>query len=78
MKKWASNIIYRFGKSKAIPFERLLFALGLGYVGETVSKVLVKEFQHIDHLMIADKERLENVDEIGEKIAGGVIFFKII
>lgn len=73
--KWASNIIESLEQSKAIPFERLLFALGIRYVGETVSKVLVKEFQHIDHLMIADKERLENVDEIGEKIAESVVLY---
>tara|TARA_B100001741_G_C16553373_1_gene600767 strand:- start:657 stop:2648 length:1992 start_codon:yes stop_codon:yes gene_type:complete len=71
--KWASNIIEGLEQSKAIPFERLLFALGVRYVGETVSKVLVKEFQHIDHLMMANKERLENVDEIGEKIAESVV-----
>ena len=73
--KWASNIIEGLEQSKAIPFERLLFALGVRYVGETVSKVLVKEFQHIDHLMLADKERLENVDEIGEKIAESVVLY---
>ena len=73
--KWASNIIEGLEQSKAIPFERLLFALGIRYVGETVSKILVKEFQHIDHLMIADKERLENVDEIGEKIAESVVLY---
>ena len=73
--KWASNIIEGLEQSKAIPFERLLFALGIRYVGETVSKVLVKEFQHIDHLMIADKDRLENVDEIGEKIAESVVLY---
>ena len=73
--KWASNIIEGLEQSKTIPFERLLFALGIRYVGETVSKVLVKEFQHIDHLMIADKERLENVDEIGEKIAESVVLY---
>ena len=73
--KWASNIIEGLEQSKAIPFERLLFALGIRYVGETVSKVLVKEFQHIDHLMIADKERLENVDEIGDKIAESVVLY---
>ena len=73
--KWASNIIEGLEQSKAIPFERLLFALGIRYVGETVSKVLVKEFQHIDHLMLADKERLENVDEIGEKIAESVVLY---
>tara|TARA_Y100000766_G_scaffold282068_1_gene294664 strand:+ start:305 stop:2296 length:1992 start_codon:yes stop_codon:yes gene_type:complete len=73
--KWASNIIEGLEQSKAIPFERLLFALGVRYVGETVSKVLVKEFQHIDHLMMANKERLENVDEIGEKIAESVVLY---
>ena len=73
--KWASNIIEGLEQSKAIPFERLLFALGIRYVGETVSKVLVKEFQHINHLMIADKQRLENVDEIGEKIAESVVLY---
>ena len=73
--KWASNIIEGLEQSKAIPFERLLFALGIRYVGETVSKVLVKEFQHINHLMMADKERLENVDEIGEKIAESVVLY---
>jgi DNA ligase (NAD+) len=73
--KWASNIIEGLEQSKAIPFDRLLFALGIRYVGETVSKILVKEFQHIDHLMIADKERLENVDEIGEKIAESVVLY---
>ena len=73
--KWASNIIKGLEQSKAIPFERLLFALGVRYVGETVSKVLVKEFQHIDNLMMADKERLENVDEIGEKIAESVVLY---
>lgn len=73
--KWASNIIEGLEQSKAIPFERLLFALGIRYVGETVSKVLVKEFQHVDHLMMADKERLENVDEIGEKIAESVVLY---
>ena len=74
-KKWSSNIIESLEQSKAIPFERLLFALGIRYVGETISKVLVKEFQNIDHLMIADKERLENVDEIGEKIAESVVLY---
>ena len=73
--KWASNIIEGLEQSKATPFERLLFALGIRYVGETVSKLLVKEFQHIDHLMIANKERLENIDEIGEKIAESVLLY---
>lgn len=73
--KWASNIIDGLEQSKSIPFERLLFALGIRYVGETVSKVLVKEYQQIDNLISADKENLENVDEIGGKIADSVVQF---
>ena len=73
--KWASNIIEGLEQSKSISFERLLFALGIRYVGETVSKVLVKEFQHIDNLIMADKDRLEKVDEIGEKIAESVVLY---
>lgn len=73
--KWASNIIEGLEQSKDIPFERLLFALGIRYVGETVSKVLVKEYQHIDNLISANKENLENVDEIGGKIADSVVQF---
>ena len=75
--KWASNIILGLEQSKEIPFERVLFSLGIRFVGETVSKVLVKEYHHIDNIVSATKEELENVDEIGEKIAESVeSFFK--
>ena len=73
--KWASNIILGLKESKNIPFERVLFALGIRFVGETVSKVLVKEYQNIDNLIKATKEELQNVDEIGEKIAESVVSF---
>ncbi|MAD49741.1 MAG: DNA ligase (NAD(+)) LigA [Flavobacteriales bacterium] len=73
--KWATNIIEGLKQSKTIPFERLLFALGIRYVGETVSKVLVKEYQHINALMCASQEELENVNEIGGKIAESVVQF---
>jgi DNA ligase (NAD+) len=73
--KWATNIIEGLKQSKTIPFERLLFALGIRYVGETVSKVLVKEYQHIDALMCASQEELENVNEIGGKIAESIVQF---
>ena len=73
--KWATNIIEGLKQSKTIPFERLLFALGIRYVGETLSKVLVKEYQHIDALMCASQEELENVNEIGGKIAESVVQF---
>jgi DNA ligase (NAD+) len=73
--KWANNIILGLEESKNIPFERVLFALGIRFVGETVSKVLVKEYHHIDNIINATKEELENVDEIGEKIAESVVSF---
>ncbi|MGC6490356.1 MAG: NAD-dependent DNA ligase LigA [Flavobacteriales bacterium] len=70
--KWATNILMGLKDSKKVPFESLLFGLGIRFVGETVSKVLVKEFHNIDHIMMASKEQLENVNEIGEKIAESV------
>lgn len=75
--KWASNIISGLNQSKKIPFARLLFGLGIRFVGETVSKVLVKEFHDIDGLSRATKEQLEEVNEVGEKIAESVsVYFK--
>ena len=73
--KWAANIIHGLEESKKVPFERLLFGLGIRFVGETVSKVLVKEFHTIEHIMMASKEQLENVNEIGEKIAESVVSY---
>lgn len=70
--KWATNILMGLKDSKKVPFEGLLFGLGIRFVGETVSKVLVKEFHNIDQIMMASKEQLENVNEIGEKIAESV------
>ena len=55
--------------SRQIPFERVLFALGIRFVGETVAKKLAKSFGSIDALMSASKEELEEVDEIGERIS---------
>ena len=55
--------------SKKISFERVLFALGIRFVGETVAKKLAKSFGSIDALMSASKEELEEVDEIGERIS---------
>ena len=55
--------------SRQIPFERVLFSLGIRFVGETVAKKLAKSFGSIDALMSASKEELEEVDEIGERIS---------
>ncbi|MCQ0110843.1 NAD-dependent DNA ligase LigA [Zhouia sp. CL16] len=75
--KSAENLINGIEKSKDIPFERVLYALGIRFVGETVAKKLAKEYKSIDKLMVVTKEDLIQVDEIGEKIAESVIdFFK--
>ena len=73
--KSAENLILGIEDSKKIPFERLLFGLGIRYVGETVAKVLVKQFKTIDAIINADIETLVAVDEIGEKIAESVHFY---
>lgn len=67
--KSVNNILAGIEKSKQIPFERLLFALGIRMVGETVAKKLAKHFKDIDTLMSASMEELTAVHEIGEKIA---------
>ncbi|WP_090229061.1 NAD-dependent DNA ligase LigA [Lutibacter maritimus] len=73
--KSAQNIIAGIEKSKEIPFEKVLFALGIRFVGETVAKKLAKHFKSIDNLMKASFEELITVDEIGERIANSVIDF---
>jgi len=73
--KSAENLVNGVQASKAIPFERVLFALGIRYVGETVAKKLAKAFKNIDALMAASQEQLVAVDEIGERIAESVVSF---
>ncbi len=73
--KTASNIIEGIEASKHIPFERVLFALGIRMVGETVAKKLARQFGNIDNLMQATKEEIAGMYEIGEKIAEQVILF---
>ncbi|RCS28317.1 NAD-dependent DNA ligase LigA [Polaribacter sp. WD7] len=73
--KSAQNMITGIQKSKEIPFEKVLFALGIRFVGETVAKKLVKHFKSIDNLMTADFETLVAVDEIGDRIAQSIIDF---
>ena len=70
--KSAENLINGIEKSKEIPFERVLFGLGIRYVGETVAKKLAKHYKTIDALMNSTEEELINVDEIGLKIAQSV------
>tara|TARA_B110000027_G_scaffold97152_1_gene102616 strand:+ start:1268 stop:3259 length:1992 start_codon:yes stop_codon:yes gene_type:complete len=76
--KSADNLVSGVQASKDIPFERVLFGLGIRYVGETVAKKLAKHYKSIQALSEASFEDLETVDEIGIKIAESVIeFFKI-
>ncbi|WP_179020003.1 NAD-dependent DNA ligase LigA [Winogradskyella forsetii] len=73
--KSAENLINGIEASKQIPFERVLFALGIRYVGETVAKKLAKHYKSIDALMFASMLDLVTVDEIGERIAESVVEF---
>jgi DNA ligase (NAD+) len=73
--KSAQNMIEGIGKSTNIPFEKVLFALGIRFVGETVAKKLAKHFKSIEFLMTADFETLISVDEIGDRIAQSIIDF---
>lgn len=75
--KSAQNIIDGIEKSKEIPFEKVLFGIGIKHVGETVAKKLVKNFATIDDLKNATLEELCQVEDIGEKIAYSIVdFFK--
>jgi DNA ligase (NAD+) len=73
--KSAQNIINGIQKSKEIPFEKVLFALGIRFVGETVAKKVVKHFKTIDNIITADFDTLIAVDEIGDRIAQSIIDF---
>jgi DNA ligase (NAD+) len=71
--KSADNLVNSIAGSVNVPFDRVLYALGIRYVGETVAKKLAAHFQNIDDLMNASFEELTGVDEIGEKIADSII-----
>ena len=73
--KSANNLIAGVAASKEIPFERVLFGLGIRFVGETVAKKLAKAFKNIDELAKADFDSLVAVDEIGDKIAMSIQAF---
>ena len=71
----AENFIKGLEDSKLVPFERVLYALGIRFVGETVAKKLVAAFHSIEELKVATKEQLMQVDEIGERIAQSVVSY---
>ena len=73
--KSAENLVNGVEKSKNIPFERVLYALGIRFVGETVAKKLAKHYKTIDALRAANLLELMLVDEIGERIAQSVMDF---
>lgn len=73
--KSAENLVNGVQKSKGVPFERVLYAIGIRYVGETVAKKLAKHYKSIDAIRNASLMDLILVDEIGEKIAQSVIEF---
>ncbi len=71
--KSADNIISSIERSKSVPFARVLFGLGIRFVGETTAKYLAAHFKSIDAVMAADKVSLMESDEVGEKIADAII-----
>ena len=73
--KSAENIVRSIERSREVPFERVLFAIGIRFVGETVAKKLARAFGSMDRLANATFEELIAVDEIGEKIAQSILRF---
>ena len=73
--KSAENIIQGIEASKQVPYERVLFALGIRFVGETVAKKVAKAFRSIDALATVTLDELIHVDEIGEKIAQSILLY---
>ncbi|UBB90253.1 NAD-dependent DNA ligase LigA [Candidatus Kaistella beijingensis] len=73
--KSAQNIIDGIEKSKEVPFEKVLFGIGIKHVGETVAKKLAKNFESIDALKNATVEELIQVEDIGGKIAESIVAF---
>ncbi len=75
--KSAQNLIDSINAAKKVPFPRVLYALGIRFVGETVAKTLAKHFKSIDNLANASYEELVEVPEIGERIAQSILnYFK--
>lgn len=73
--KSAKNVINSILKSIDTPYQRVLFALGIRHVGETVAKILSGRFLNIDELMNAGPDQLTSVNEIGPKIASSIIAY---
>lgn len=75
--KSINNLIESIEQSKQNSLERLLFALGIRYVGNKTAKILAKEFKYIDNIIYSDYETLKNVKDVGDKIAKSIVeYFK--
>lgn len=71
--KSAENIIRSIRRSVEVPFQRLLFGLGIRFVGETTAKQLAEHFRSLDRLRVATREELLETEEVGEKIADSIL-----
>ena len=71
--KSADNIIQSINNSREVPFHRVLFALGIRFVGETTAKYLAEHFRSLDAIESASREELTEAEEVGEKIADAII-----
>ena len=71
--KSAENIIQSINNSRQVPFHRVLFALGIRFVGETTAKYLAEHFRSLDAIQTATREELTEAEEVGEKIADAII-----
>ncbi len=73
--KSTNNLLRSIDESKKIEYNKVLYSLGIRYVGATIAKILCKNFKSIDGLMNASFEELIEVDEIGNKIAESIIYY---
>lgn len=73
--KGANNIIQAINKSKEVDFAKVLYALGIRYVGEVTAKRLAQTFKNIDSLIKASKEELMSVEDVGERIANSLLTY---
>ena len=73
--KTVENMLTGIEQSKKVPFERVLFAIGIRFVGETTAKKLARYFKNIDAFANASKEELKTVDDVGEQVAESIVQF---
>ncbi len=73
--KSADNLLASIEQSKTVPYHRIIYSLGIRYVGETVAKIIAKYFSSISKLILATEQQLADIDEIGEVIAKSIVSF---